>query len=164
MQDHSTLARTGPDLKSQICCSGHPFLSQVVRHRGRISTVAALRSDITVAKEESMRVLVTGATGNVGRIVVEQLLAAGVRVRAMTRRPQHAQFPDAVETVAGDLADPAALAPVLSEVDRMYLFPVASTTRSRARRQPSEPTHSAAVARGDRRCTNKCAVPLRVCS
>jgi hypothetical protein len=40
-----------------------------------------------------MRVLVTGATGHVGRIVVEQLIAAGVRVRAMTRRPHEARFP-----------------------------------------------------------------------
>ena len=76
-----------------------------------------------------MRVLVTGATGNVGRIVVEQLVAAGVRVRAMTRWPQRARFAEAVETVAGDLADPATLEPVLAGVDRMYLFPVPGTAR-----------------------------------
>jgi uncharacterized protein YbjT (DUF2867 family) len=76
-----------------------------------------------------MRVLVTGATGNVGRIVVEQLVAAGVQVRAMTRTPRPGQFPEAVETVAGDLTDPAALAPVLTGVDRLYLFPVPSTAR-----------------------------------
>jgi uncharacterized protein YbjT (DUF2867 family) len=72
---------------------------------------------------------VTGATGNVGHIVVEQLVAAGVRVRALTRRPHEARFPEAVEVVAGDLTDPGALAPVLAEVDRMYLFPVARTAR-----------------------------------
>ena len=76
-----------------------------------------------------MRVLVTGATGHIGRIVVEQLVTAGVRVRAMTRRPQQARFPEAVETIAGDLTDPAALASVLAGVDRMYLFPVARTAR-----------------------------------
>jgi uncharacterized protein YbjT (DUF2867 family) len=76
-----------------------------------------------------MRVLVTGATGHVGRIVVEQLVTAGVPVRAMTRRPQQARFPDAVETVAGDLTDPATLAPALTGADRMYLFPVARTAR-----------------------------------
>lgn len=76
-----------------------------------------------------MRVLVTGATGHVGRIVVEQLVTAGVLVRAMTRRPRQAHFPDAVETVAGDLTDPVALAAVLAGVDRMYLFPVARTAR-----------------------------------
>ena len=76
-----------------------------------------------------MRVLVTGATGHVGRIVVEQLVAAGVQVRAMTRSPQQAHFPAAVDTVAGDLTDPATLVPVLAGVDRMYLFPVAHTAR-----------------------------------
>ncbi len=74
-----------------------------------------------------MRVLVTGATGNVGRLVGEQLVAAGVHVRAMNRRPEKGRFPDAVETVFGDLTDPASLTPVLAGVDRMYLFPVAST-------------------------------------
>lgn len=76
-----------------------------------------------------MRVLVTGATGNVGRLVVEQLVAAGVRVRAMTREPGRARFPSSVETVRGDLTDPAGLAPVLVGVDRMYLFPVAQTAK-----------------------------------
>jgi uncharacterized protein YbjT (DUF2867 family) len=87
------------------------------------------RSYSQSSKEESVRVLVTGATGHVGRVVVEQLVAAGVRVRAMTRSPQQAHFPEGVETVAGDLTDPAALAPVLAGVDRMYLFPVARTAR-----------------------------------
>jgi uncharacterized protein YbjT (DUF2867 family) len=76
-----------------------------------------------------MRVLVTGATGNVGRHVVEQLVAAGVRVRAMTRNPGQARFARPVETVSGDLTDPAGLAPVLAGVDRLYLFPVARTAR-----------------------------------
>ena len=35
-------------------------------------------------------ILVTGATGNVGRQVVSQLLATDVRVRAMARRPESA--------------------------------------------------------------------------
>ena len=33
------------------------------------------------------RILVTGATGNVGRHVVDQLTAAGAPCRAMTRDP-----------------------------------------------------------------------------
>ena len=35
-------------------------------------------------------VLVTGATGRVGRVVVDQLIDAGVPVRALTRRPEAA--------------------------------------------------------------------------
>nr|WP_084789343.1 NAD(P)H-binding protein [Saccharomonospora iraqiensis] len=37
-----------------------------------------------------MTVLVTGATGNVGRPLVEQLVSEGYRVRALSRRPAHA--------------------------------------------------------------------------
>ncbi|HTZ27481.1 MAG TPA: NmrA family NAD(P)-binding protein [Streptosporangiaceae bacterium] len=50
-----------------------------------------------------MRVLVTGATGRVGRAVVGSLTAAGVPVRALTRRPEAAALPANVE-VAGRLA------------------------------------------------------------
>jgi nucleoside-diphosphate-sugar epimerase len=49
-------------------------------------------------------VLVTGATGRVGRVVVDQLLRAGVPVRALTRRPAAAAaLPSTVEIVPGDL-------------------------------------------------------------
>ena len=44
-------------------------------------------------------ILVTGATGNVGRPLVNQLAEAGVRVRAVTRQPDSAQFPADVEVV-----------------------------------------------------------------
>jgi hypothetical protein len=55
----------------------------------------------------------------------------------MTREPGKARFPRFVETVGGDLTDPAGLEPVLTGVDRLYLFPVARTARQvvdRARR------------------------------
>ncbi|MCV7344600.1 NAD(P)H-binding protein [Mycolicibacterium rhodesiae] len=44
-----------------------------------------------------MIVVVTGATGNVGRPLVEHLLKAGARVRAVTRRPGQAGLPPGVE-------------------------------------------------------------------
>ncbi|MFY9922723.1 MAG: NAD(P)H-binding protein, partial [Mycobacterium sp.] len=44
-------------------------------------------------------ILVTGATGNVGRPLVNELAEAGVPVRAVTRRPDSAQFPEGVEVV-----------------------------------------------------------------
>jgi uncharacterized protein YbjT (DUF2867 family) len=44
-------------------------------------------------------ILVTGATGNVGRPLVNELAAAGVEVRAVTRQPDTARFPDAVKVV-----------------------------------------------------------------
>ncbi|WP_448319339.1 NAD(P)H-binding protein [Streptomyces sp. CO7] len=55
-------------------------------------------------------VLVTGATGRIGRAVVGRLLDAGVPVRALTRRPEAATtLPAGVEVVTGDLTVPASL-------------------------------------------------------
>lgn len=67
-----------------------------------------------------MRILVTGATGLIGRQVVDQLVAAGVGVRALTRRPDSAGLPAAVEVVGGDLDKPEP--EVFSGVDRMYFL------------------------------------------
>jgi uncharacterized protein YbjT (DUF2867 family) len=47
-----------------------------------------------------MTIVVTGATGNVGRPLVSELAAAGARVRAVTRTPETAGFPDGVEAVS----------------------------------------------------------------
>lgn len=55
-------------------------------------------------------ILVTGATGNTGRPVVEELVAKGCRVRALTRAPQWAALPSEVEVVAGDVTSPADVA------------------------------------------------------
>ncbi|NTY61528.1 NAD(P)H-binding protein [Mycolicibacterium sphagni] len=46
-----------------------------------------------------MSIVITGATGNVGRPLVEQLVKAGAHVRAVTRRPGEAGFPPGVEEV-----------------------------------------------------------------
>ncbi|GAA3992452.1 NAD(P)H-binding protein [Allokutzneria multivorans] len=65
----------------------------------------------------------TGATGNVGRNVVEMLLAEGASVRATTRNPETAGLPEGVDVRAADLAKPDTLAAALSTVDKVYLFP-----------------------------------------
>jgi uncharacterized protein YbjT (DUF2867 family) len=44
-------------------------------------------------------ILVTGATGNVGRPLVTLLVEAGVRVRAVTRSPRNARLPAEVELI-----------------------------------------------------------------
>jgi uncharacterized protein YbjT (DUF2867 family) len=67
-------------------------------------------------------ILVTGATGTVGRALVDQLVAAGVPVRALTRRPTAAGLPDAVHVVTGDLGDRADIARALRGVDRVFLL------------------------------------------
>jgi uncharacterized protein YbjT (DUF2867 family) len=76
-----------------------------------------------------VRILVTGAGGNIGRIVVGRLVAAGASVRALTRDPRGAVFPAGVEVVRGDLTEPGTLPAALEGVERMYLFPVANTAR-----------------------------------
>ena len=67
------------------------------------------------------RILVTGATGNVGRQVVSQLLATDARVRALTRNPDAADLPPGVEVVCGDLTVPEALDGCLDGVDVVFL-------------------------------------------
>jgi uncharacterized protein YbjT (DUF2867 family) len=74
-----------------------------------------------------MRILVTGATGNVGRYVVDLLIQAGVHLRALTRNPASANMPDVVEVVRGDLAQPESLLTAFENIDRLYLFPVPET-------------------------------------
>lgn len=74
-----------------------------------------------------MKILVTGATGFVGRHVVDQLIRAGASVRALTRNPATARLPAEAEVVQGDLTQPATLVPALEGIDRMYLFPVEET-------------------------------------
>ncbi|MFB9678954.1 SDR family oxidoreductase [Streptosporangium vulgare] len=72
--------------------------------------------------ENPMTVLVTGATGTVGRPLVERLLAEGHRVRALTRNPAKANLPAGAEVVAGNLADTATLPEALSGVDAVHLI------------------------------------------
>lgn len=67
-------------------------------------------------------ILVTGATGTVGREVVSLLAARGERVRAVSRNPATAGLSDGVEVVAADLAEPASLAPHLADVDAVFLI------------------------------------------
>src|ERR1700754_4641576 len=55
------------------------------------------RRDVVLAFMNA--ILVTGATGNVGRPLVTQLAAADVEVRAVTRRPETARFPDGVKVL-----------------------------------------------------------------
>lgn len=73
-------------------------------------------------------ILVTGASGNVGRNVVRGLLARGQQVRALTRDPARAGLPDGVEVVRGDLADPASHPAALDGVRAVFLFPAHGTT------------------------------------
>ncbi len=67
-------------------------------------------------------ILVTGATGTVGREVVRQLLAAKKSIRVLVRDPEKATFGAGVEVVQGDLSKPETLPPALKGIERAFLL------------------------------------------
>lgn len=69
-----------------------------------------------------MTILVTGATGNVGRHVIQQLTRRGAKVRALVRNPAAADLPDGVEVVQGDLLDVDALREAFQGVSTLFLL------------------------------------------
>jgi uncharacterized protein YbjT (DUF2867 family) len=70
-------------------------------------------------------ILVTGATGNIGRPLIDVLVGEGARVRAVTRNPQAAGLPADVEVVEGDPSRPETLASSLRGVSALFLNPAA---------------------------------------
>ncbi|MFG1704621.1 NAD(P)H-binding protein [Nonomuraea sp. M3C6] len=67
-------------------------------------------------------IVVTGATGNVGRELVGLLAAAGEQVTAVSRRPAPTPMPTGARWSQGDLADPAGLRDALEGADAMFLL------------------------------------------
>jgi uncharacterized protein YbjT (DUF2867 family) len=72
-----------------------------------------------------MKVLVVGATGQQGSLLVRELVTRGDAVRALTRRPESERArtlaDSGVELVRGDLEDAASLADAVRGVDALYL-------------------------------------------
>ncbi len=69
-----------------------------------------------------MTILVTGATGRVGRHVVDQLAQRGAKVRVLVRDPSKADFPASVEVVQGELLDLDALRRAFAGVRTLFLL------------------------------------------
>lgn len=69
-------------------------------------------------QSRQLRVLVTGASGFVGRRLVPALVDAGHDVRAMTRHPD--DYDGKGTAVYGDVSDPGSLAEALTDVDAAY--------------------------------------------
>ncbi|GAA4059070.1 NAD(P)H-binding protein [Actinomadura miaoliensis] len=63
-------------------------------------------------------IVVTGATGNVGRPLVRALAEAGEEVTAVSRRP--ADVPEGVRHVQADVAEPETLKPALEGADALF--------------------------------------------
>ncbi len=76
------------------------------------------------AGKEAGVILVTGATGKIGREVVRQLSGAGVPARALVRDPDRAAFLrlPGIEVVVGDFRKPRTLDAALAGVDRVFLL------------------------------------------
>jgi uncharacterized protein YbjT (DUF2867 family) len=70
-----------------------------------------------------MNYLITGATGNIGSLVTERLIASGERPRILVRDTEkaRARFGDRVDIVVGDLADATTLRPAFEGVDALFL-------------------------------------------
>lgn len=65
-----------------------------------------------------MRILVVGATGSIGRLVVDEALRAGHTVKALTRDVKKARkLPPGAEIVVGDLTRPDTLVSALAGVE-----------------------------------------------
>ena len=65
-------------------------------------------------------VLVTGATGYVGGLLLDELLEAGHRVRALARKPDDAELPAAVEVMKGDVVSGDGLKAALDGIEVAY--------------------------------------------
>ncbi|KAB1083895.1 NAD(P)H-binding protein [Neorhizobium galegae] len=70
------------------------------------------------------RILVTGATGRLGQLIVERLVAQNRPVRILTRRPETARnlFGTTVQIAAGEFADRYSLDAAIRGVGRLLLL------------------------------------------
>jgi len=66
------------------------------------------------------RILVTGATGLIGRALVPRLLDHGAEVRTAARRPMPADWSGQVDHRRGDLRDPAFVSAVVDGIDGLF--------------------------------------------
>lgn len=77
-------------------------------------------------------VLVVGATGSIGRLVVEEAIRVGHTVRALVRDPRKAQrLPEAAEIIVGDVTRTETLAPAMDGIDAV-VFTLGSDGRGKA--------------------------------
>ena len=91
-------------------------------------------------------ILVTGATGNIGRLVVTTLLDEGQEVRALTRDPECARLPSEVDVFTGDFDAVETLAPAMKGVDTVLLASYGPVTGTR----DANVAHTAATAGASR--------------
>ena len=70
-----------------------------------------------------MKILVTGSTGNVGSVVLQELVKRGANVRVLVRKKDSSVEDSAgVEVAVGDLLDPVSVEKAMAGVDELYLL------------------------------------------
>ncbi|MFJ6853585.1 NAD(P)H-binding protein [Streptomyces sp. NPDC091271] len=67
-------------------------------------------------------IVVTGATGNIGRLLVTELAEAGQEVVAVSRRPLASGLPEGVRHAQADLGDFESVRPVLAGADAFFIL------------------------------------------
>ena len=89
--------------------------------------------------KQTSPVLVTGATGNTGRAVVDALIGRGAPVRAMVRtEADRSRLPEGVAAVAADFDDSASMAVALEGAGRAYLVTPSSERAEAQQRRFAE--------------------------
>jgi uncharacterized protein YbjT (DUF2867 family) len=73
-------------------------------------------------RQEEIMIVVTGATGNVGRPLVQLLAAGGAHVTAVARRISGVDVPEGVRRQSANLAEPETLKPALDGADALFLL------------------------------------------
>jgi uncharacterized protein YbjT (DUF2867 family) len=77
-----------------------------------------------------MNILVTGGTGTVGSLVVNELVRRGESVQVLSRDPKGKNLPAGAKVVQGNLAEPATVRRVFDGVDAVFLLNVVSPSES----------------------------------
>ncbi len=68
------------------------------------------------------KILVTGATGNIGKFLVDKLVEDGHSVKAFTRNPEKANLNSNIEICKGDLTNKDEIFQALTGVDKAFLL------------------------------------------
>ncbi|NOU46348.1 MAG: NmrA family NAD(P)-binding protein [Bacteroidales bacterium] len=76
-----------------------------------------------------MKYFITGATGSVGRQIVNQLVEQNAEVTAMCRVPENSNLPKEVQAVKGDLTDGNINKQIFEGVETIFLFPAEGDIR-----------------------------------
>jgi uncharacterized protein YbjT (DUF2867 family) len=69
-----------------------------------------------------MKILVTGSTGKVGSVVLQELIKRWADVRVLNRKKSAAEESENVEVAVGDLLDPVSVDKAMEGVDKLYLL------------------------------------------